>query len=98
MRAVTGLTIKQFEALLDSFDRNYEKSIDTDRAKRGCMRKKGGGKKSRLSTLRLKLFFILVYLKCYPTYDVFGVLFDLDGGQLLRLGQTTFARFGNDTG
>ena len=80
MRAVTGLTIKQFEELLGSFDRNYEKAIDADRAKRGCIRKKGGGKKSSLSTLRLKLFFILVYLKCYPTYDVFGVFFDLDGG------------------
>jgi len=80
MRAVTGLSIKQFNELLDAFDRNYEKVIDAERIKRGCIRKKGGGQKSRLSTPKRKLFFILVYLKCYPTYDVFGVLFDLDGG------------------
>jgi hypothetical protein len=67
MRAITGLTIKQFEELLDSFDKNYEKAIDADRAKRDCIRKKGDGKKLSISTSRLKLFFILVYLKCYPT-------------------------------
>jgi len=80
MRAMTGLTIEQFTNLLDSFDRHYEKSIDIARAKRGCVRKKGGGQKSRLSTPKLRLFFILTYIKCYPTYDVLGVLFDLDGG------------------
>jgi len=80
MRATTGLTIKQFEELLDAFDRHYEKAIDAERIKRGCVRKKGGGQKSRLSTPRLRLFFILIYLKCYPTYDVLGILFDLDGG------------------
>jgi hypothetical protein len=80
MRAMTGLTSKQLTELLDAFDRNYEKAIDAERMKRGCIRKKGGGQKSRLSTPRLRLFFILIYLKCYPTYDVLGVLFDLDGG------------------
>ncbi|HUV80121.1 MAG TPA: transposase family protein, partial [Candidatus Bathyarchaeia archaeon] len=25
-----------------------------------------------------KLFFILFYYKCYPTFDVLGLLFDLD--------------------
>jgi hypothetical protein len=80
MRATIGLTIKQFNELLDAFDKNYEKAIDAERIKRGCIRKKGGGQKSRLSTPKLRLFFILVYLKCYPTYDVFSVLFDLDGG------------------
>ena len=54
--------------------------MDSERVKRGCIRKKGGGQKSRLSTPNLKLFFILIYLKCYPTYDVLGILFDLDGG------------------
>ncbi len=53
MRAVTGLTIKQFEELLDSFDRNYEKAIDTDRAKRGCIRKKRGWGKIKPLALNL---------------------------------------------
>jgi hypothetical protein len=37
-------------------------------------------KKPRLASTRLKLFFVLIYLKCYPTYDVLGILFDLDSG------------------
>ena len=52
------------------FDRNYKKAIDAQRAVRGCVRKKGGGQKPRRSTPALKLSFILIYLKCYPTYDV----------------------------
>ena len=80
MRAMTGLTLKQFETLTEAFDKAYEKAIDTERRKRSCVRQKGAGQKPRLATAKLKLFFILVYLKCYPTYDVFGVFFDLDGG------------------
>ncbi|SEH05143.1 transposase family protein [Candidatus Venteria ishoeyi] len=80
MRAMFGLSIKQFNELVDVFDRNYEKAIDAERAARGCVRKKGGGQKARLSTPSLKLSFILIYLKCYPTYDVQAVLFDLDAG------------------
>jgi hypothetical protein len=40
-------------------------------------RKPGGGRKGALSTPELKLFFILFYLKNYPTFDVLGCLFDL---------------------
>ncbi|MFI3219046.1 MAG: hypothetical protein QX189_07995 [Methylococcales bacterium] len=67
MRATTGLTLKQFDELLGDFDRAYEKALDADRSKRGCERKKGAGKKPRLASTRLKLFFVLIYLKCYPT-------------------------------
>jgi len=80
MRAMTGLTVKQFDELLGDFDRTYEKALDADRSKRGCERKKGAGKKPRLASTWLKLFFVLIYLKCYPTYDVLGILFDLDSG------------------
>ena len=80
MRALTGLTIEQFESLVEGFEKAYNTAMDQDRKNRGCVRKKGAGQKPRLSEPRMRLFFILVYLKCYPTFDVFGVLFDLDGG------------------
>jgi hypothetical protein len=80
MRAMTGLTLKQFNELIDTFDKTYEKALDADRRQRGCERKKGAGKKPRLASARLRLFFVLIYLKCYPTYDVLGILFDLDSG------------------
>ncbi|HUV03432.1 MAG TPA: transposase family protein, partial [Desulfobacteria bacterium] len=31
-----------------------------------------------------KLFFILFYYKCYPTFDVLGLLFDLDRSNACR--------------
>ena len=80
MRAMTGLTLKQFDELLVDFDSAYEKAMNADRRKRGCERKQGAGKKPRLVSARLKLFFVLMYLKCYPTYDVLGILFNLDSG------------------
>jgi hypothetical protein len=80
MRALTGLTLEQFESLVDGFGRAYEQAIDEERRNRGCVRQKGAGQKPRLSDTRMRLFFILFYLKCYPTFDVFSVLFDLDRG------------------
>lgn len=80
LRAMTGLSLKQFDELLGDFDSAYEKAMDAQRSKRGCERKKGAGKKPRLASVRLKLFFVLIYLKCYPTYDLLGALFDLDSG------------------
>ncbi|MDP3010071.1 MAG: transposase family protein [Methylococcales bacterium] len=98
MRALTGLTLKQFDELLGDFDSAYEKALDADRSKRGCERKKGAGKKPRLANARLKLFFVLIYLKCYPTYDVLGMLFDLDSGNCCDWIKTFAARFGDDVG
>ena len=99
MRGMTGLTLKQFDELLGDFDKAYEKALDADRSKRGCERKKGAGKKPRLANARLKLFFVLMYLKCYPTYDVLGILFDLDSGnccdwikRLLPILETTLGK------
>lgn len=45
--------------------------------KKPRQRKSGGGRKGVLSTPEQKLFFILFYLKIYPTFDVLGTLFDL---------------------
>jgi len=41
----------------------------------------GGGRKARLRTPQDKLFYILLYFKCYPTFDLAGLLFDLDRAQ-----------------
>ncbi len=36
----------------------------------------GGGRKARLLGTQEKLFFILFYFKCYPTFDLAGISFD----------------------
>ena len=37
----------------------------------------GGGRKARLQKIEAKLFFILFYFKCYPTFDLAGVIFEM---------------------
>lgn len=76
LRAMTGLNLKAFESLLPSFVQAYEQS----RINRDVERKRavGGGRKATLRTSREKLFYILLYCKCYPTFDLLSVLFNFD--------------------
>jgi DDE superfamily endonuclease/Helix-turn-helix of DDE superfamily endonuclease len=76
MRAMTGLNRKAFEELLPSFTAAYERSLFNPFAER--QRAPGGGRKATLKTMTEKLLFILVYCKCYPTFDLLSVLFNFD--------------------
>ncbi len=42
------------------------------------------GRKPRLETVEQKLIYILFYFKCYPTFDLAGLLFDIDRSQANR--------------
>lgn len=79
LRALTGLNRKAFDALLPSFEQAYEASRDAAKPQR--KRARGGGRKARLQSIEAKLFYILFYCKCYPTFDLAGILFDLDRSQ-----------------
>jgi hypothetical protein len=80
MKALTGLSLAEFERLLPIFTAVYE----TDRQTRyeqawqagQRQRKAGGGRKSKLPTLADKLLFVLYDFKDYPTFDVLGAKFD----------------------
>jgi DDE superfamily endonuclease/Helix-turn-helix of DDE superfamily endonuclease len=76
MRAMTGLNYAAFEALLADFIPVYHASL----VRPGMVRQRavGGGRKATLSSSQAKLFYILVYCKCYPTFDLLGVLFNFD--------------------
>ena len=76
MRAMTGLNRKAFEALLPSFTQAYQQSLIKPEVKR--KRAPGGGRKATLKTMADKLFYILLYCKCYPTFDLMDVLFEFD--------------------
>jgi hypothetical protein len=76
MRAMTGMNIKAFEELLPSFTKAYEESILKSAKKR--KRAHGGGRKSVLNTVSAKLLFILIYCKCYPTFDMLSIMFGFD--------------------
>ncbi|MDZ4876863.1 MAG: hypothetical protein CLLPBCKN_006298 [Chroococcidiopsis cubana SAG 39.79] len=77
LRALTGLNRKAFDELLDSFSLLYEQSRQSQPRQRAV----GGGRKARLLSTQEKLFFILFYFKCYPTFDLAGIIFDLHRSQ-----------------
>lgn len=81
MRAITGLSSDKFEELLIVFEETYkteQQKAYEEAVKRGeRVRKLGGGRPSKLKTMRDKLEFALRYLKTYPTYDELAEIYDL---------------------
>jgi len=81
MRALTGLSEKQFEQFLTTFSQVYQErqqaAYETGREAGTRQRKVGGGSKGKLPTLADKLLFVLYYYKVYPTFDVLGTHFDM---------------------
>lgn len=66
--ALTGLKVSEFNSLVVDFAWNY-KEFEAQR-KPDRMRKLGGGRTSKLKTVEEKLFYVLWYMKTYPTFDV----------------------------
>ena len=77
--ALTGLTLREFESLLGSFTRSYERRYPADRTATGQPRQRraGGGRTAVLHDPAQKLLFLLVYLKTYPLQVVLAELFGL---------------------
>ena len=73
LKALTGLSRAEFDVLLPAFAEALQQQTLTRRSDR--QRKPGGGGQYRLASAADKLFFILFYVKCYPTVDVAGVLY-----------------------
>jgi hypothetical protein len=82
IRALTGLNRKAFDELCVVFGPVYEESLQTELKPR--KRARGGGRKARLESTQAKVFFILFYFKCYPTFDVLSIIFDLERGRSNR--------------
>ena len=85
MRALTGLNAQEFMNLVPDFEKQWlasrQKRYD-DTARRE--RKPGGGRKGFVKTIPEKLFFILFYYKCYPTYDVLSFFYDCNRSNACR--------------
>lgn len=82
LRALTGLNRQAFDELLPVFTAAWQAQMQAQLRQRAP----GGGQadKARLSSISEKLFYILFYFKCYPTFDVAGFLFDFDRSQANR--------------
>ena len=83
--ALTGLSPKEFSALLPTFTQalDSKKKYDFDSNPRR-LRQLGGGRKGFVPTIEDKLFFILFYYKCYPTYDVLALLHGCNRSNAMR--------------
>ena len=77
--AFTGLTLKEFKALLPAFAEAYRRKYLGHKTLAGKKRKRqvGGGRRGVSQATEQKLLFILVYLKAYPLQVVMGELFDI---------------------
>jgi len=82
MKALTGVTKREFYELLDSF--KIELNVHVLNKRKIRQRKIGGGKKHTLKRAEGKLFFILFYAKCYSTFDMLSFIFDVDKAQPCR--------------
>lgn len=78
--ALTGLTPQEFTNLLPDFEKTWQdkKQYEYRKNRKQRQRKPGGGRKGFLREMQAKLFFILLYYKCYPTYDVLTFLYGFD--------------------
>ena len=84
LRAVTGLNLKALAELKPAFEQALAEAPTPRRSKAPREREVGAGRKPRLATAEQKLLYILFYFKCYPTFDLAGLLFDLDRSQAHR--------------
>ena len=92
---LSGLTNKEFEALLVPFASQYEQQIIQPRVsapKR--VRAGGGGQKGALPEIADKLLFILVYTRIYPLLFIQGMLFELAESKACYCRQSSLARLG----
>jgi len=79
MKALTGLNINQFNELVNKFHKNLKKTFTKVRNVNIDM-----GRKFKLETSSEKLFYILFYMKCYPTFDLAGFIFNADRSSCCR--------------
>jgi hypothetical protein len=79
-RRLTGLRLDEFDQLLPAFQDAYDEDA-RQRHTQPRQRAPGAGRKSVLATGADKLFFILFYLRHYPTQEVLAFWFGFSQGQ-----------------
>lgn len=80
--SLSSLTVAQFEKLLGPFEHQYQNRYGKYNL-RGELRQRSAAKKKndKLPEIEDKLFFILTYVKNYPTQQVQASMFDMNQPQ-----------------
>ena len=81
LQSLTGLSRREFDRLLVSFDRAWQEAEANRWAEKKRRRRAGGGRKGLIPTAADKLLFILVYVRQYPVQRVQAVLFGMNKSQ-----------------
>jgi len=68
---ILGVTKEEFLSLLPTFEQIVREDAESKKRKRAF----GGGCNGKIKEARKKLFFILVYIKIYPTFDTAAFIF-----------------------
>ena len=85
MHALTGLGAEEFRKLVPEFEQQWQKFLQREYDGNDQReRKPGGGRNGCTKTPADKLLFILLYYKCYPTYDVLSFLYDCNRSNACR--------------
>ncbi len=85
MKSLTGLSRSKFKSLLPYFEIiEKEENGKAVKNNKNRQRASGAGAKHTLDTIESQLFYILFYMKAYPTFDVAGFIFNVDRSQTNR--------------
>ena len=80
IKSVIGMDRAKFNKLAEAFAAACQ-SIQQERLMNGDIKRvPSGGPKGHIDTPKKQLFFVLYYLKTYPTFDVLGFLFGFSSG------------------
>ena len=71
VRSVLGVTKEEFLSLLETFEQIVREDAESKKRKRAI----GGGSNGKIKQPKIKLFYILFYVKTYPTFDVAAFMF-----------------------
>ena len=78
LHRLTGLNVKEFEVLQESFSAQYDQQVIQPRLSAPSRKRAaGGGQKGALKDPADKLLFILVYTRIYPLLIVQGMFFGM---------------------
>ena len=83
MKAMTGLSWQEFHGLVPAFE---SAELEYRKNKPGRKRSPGGGRRGHLRTTEDRLFYILFYVKTYPTFDIMAFFFGKGRGRSCEAG------------
>ena len=80
IKAIIGMSRSKFDFLAKAFAAALLATQQERHASKAIKQLPSGGPKGNLDTPEKKLFFTLIYLKTYPTFDLLGFLFGFSSG------------------